>query len=62
MITLQITGKCQGCKAIDLMTKEYYLNDEKYISVYCRNEKICAEIERRLREQAAGSGEVSCSD
>lgn len=50
-VSLQITGKCKNCPGLDPVVSNLLLGTERLYVVSCRNTKLCARLEKHIREQ-----------
>ena len=50
-VSLQITGKCENCPGLDPEVSDFFFGAERLYVVTCRNTKLCARLEKHIREQ-----------
>ena len=48
-IELKLTGRCEGCRDLDLKLERLYTGDGGCIQIpYCEHQALCQRIEQRL--------------
>lgn len=48
-IELKLTGRCEGCRDLDLKLERLPMGDGGYIQIpYCAHQALCQRIEQRL--------------
>lgn len=50
-VSLQITGKCKNCPALDPIVSKLFFGADALNVISCRNTKLCASLEKHIREQ-----------
>lgn len=54
MITINLTGKCENCPAIDPTIRKLYAGDEVAgIFISCENNTLCEHLERYIAKNLA---------
>ena len=50
-VSLKTTGKCENCPGLDPEVSDLFFGADRLCVVTCRNTKLCARLEKHIREQ-----------